>query len=79
VSVRLTYDVEDGIDRLEPSVAVDAEWQVSTRLNATVAHAIAEVKVGEVFLLHSEQLATDVKLDERKFGLRDFGRENIAL
>lgn len=77
--MKLTYGVEDGIDRLEPSVAVDAERQVSTRLNATVAHAIAEVMVGEVFLLHSEQLATDVELDKRKFGLRDFGWENIAL
>jgi hypothetical protein len=77
--MRLTYDVEDGVDRLEPSVTVNAEWQVAARLDTTEAHAIAEVMVCEVFLLHSEQLSTDVELDVREGGLRDSVWENIAL
>ena len=77
--MKLTYNVEDCIDRLEPSVAVDAERQVATRLTATEAHTVAEVMVCEIFLLHRKQLATDVEPDIREGRLWGIGWEDITL
>lgn len=62
----LTYDVEDGIDRLQPGVTIDAERKVAARLDATIGEAIAEVVIGQVFFLYRKQLATNVELHIRK-------------
>ena len=74
-----TYNVEDDVDGLEPSVSVDVEGQFTTRLDATVAEAVAEVVVCEIFLVHPKHLAADVELDIWQRSLRSLGWQNVAL
>lgn len=74
-----TYDVEDGVDGLEPSISVDAEGKLSARLDTTVAEAVTEVVVCEIFLVHRKHLAANVELDLGQRSLRSLGRQNVTL
>ena len=74
-----TYNIKDSVHGFQPSVAVDAEGHVAARLDASIARAVGEVVVGQIFLLNAEHLPANVELDVWKRGFGRVGRVYIAL
>lgn len=68
-----------GVDALQKHITQDIKGHTSTRLNATVGHAISCVSKTEILFLQGELLCTDCEAHDRKLIDSGVGRVDVSL
>lgn len=74
-----TYDIENGVNVFQESVAVDVEGEVAAGLDPAVGVAVGHGLVAEIFLVDRVRLTTNIELDGGKGGQCGVRWENVTL